>query len=160
MVLAPAQSDQTGGAGQDQLDEWVNTYNYYSTNVYANYDETFGDHHVSGTAGFNYEKWASKNISAWGQNLSSINLDDLNLVSQNSDGETLTGVGGGQNDYALAGFFGRINYDYKGKQLVEKDEQNVLDMIRAELGLEADVQAAWYFDIGDPWRPKQRRTGQ
>ena len=52
------------------------------------------------------------------------------------------------------------NYDYKGKQLVEKDEQNVLDMIRAELGLEADVQAAWYFDIEDPWTPKQRRTGQ
>lgn len=45
------------GAGQDQLDEAVKTYNYYSTNVYANYDETFGNHHVSATAGFNYEKW-------------------------------------------------------------------------------------------------------
>lgn len=46
-------------------------------------------------------------------------MDDLNLVSQNDKGETLTGVGGGQNDYALAGFFGRINYDYKGRYLAE-----------------------------------------
>lgn len=107
------------GAGQDQLDEAVKTYNYYSANVYANYDETFGDHHLSATGGFNYEKWDSKNISAWGQNLASVDLDDLDLVGQNSDGETLTGVGGGQNDYALAGFFGRVNYDYKGKYLVE-----------------------------------------
>ena len=107
------------GAGQDQLDEAVKTYNYYSTNVYANYDETFGNHHVSATAGFNYEKWDNKNVSAWGQNLLSVDLDDLDLVGQNSDGETLTGVGGGQNDYALAGFFGRVNYDYKGKYLVE-----------------------------------------
>lgn len=108
------------GAGQNQLDEAVNTYNYYSTNVYANYDETFGNaHHLSGTVGFNYEKWASKNVSAWGQDLQSIDLDDLNLVGQNTKGETITGVGGGQNDYALAGFFGRINYDYKGRYLAE-----------------------------------------
>lgn len=108
------------GAGENQLDEEVKTYNYYSTNVYANYDETFGNaHHLSGTFGFNYEKWASKNVSAWGRNLSSIDLDDLNLVGQNDKGETLTGVGGGQNDYALAGFFGRINYDYKGRYLAE-----------------------------------------
>ena len=50
------------------------------------------------------------------------------------------------------------NYDYKGKQLVEKDEQNVLDMIRAELELEDDVQAAWYFDSRDPWIPKRIMT--
>lgn len=31
------------GAGENQLDEEVKTYNYYSTNVYANYDETFGN---------------------------------------------------------------------------------------------------------------------
>ena len=28
-------------------------------------------------------------------------------------------VGGGQNEYALMGFFGRLNYDYKGKYLRE-----------------------------------------
>ena len=108
------------GAGENQLDEAVTTRNYYSANAFANYDETFGDaHHLSGTFGFNYESWNSKKISAWGRNLSSVDLDDLNLVAPNDKGETLTGVGGGQSEYALMGFFGRINYDYKGRYLFE-----------------------------------------
>ena len=105
------------GAGMNQLDEVVQTRNYYSANVYANYDETFGEaHHVSATAGFNYETWASKNVSVAGINLSSINLDDLNLATGSP---TEGAYGGGQNEYALAGFFARINYDYKGRYLFE-----------------------------------------
>ena len=89
------------GAGMNQLDEVVQTRNYYSANVYANYDETFGEaHHVSATAGFNYETWASKNVSVAGINLSSINLDDLNLATGSP---TEGAYGGGQNEYALAG---------------------------------------------------------
>ena len=105
------------GAGMTQLDEVVQTRNYYSANVYANYDETFADaHHVSATAGFNYETWASKNVSVAGITLSTINLDDLNLATGSP---TEGAYGGGQNEYALMGFFGRLNYDYKGKYLVE-----------------------------------------
>jgi TonB-linked SusC/RagA family outer membrane protein len=115
-----AMASYATGAGQNQLDETVNTRQYLSTNVFANYNETFGDaHHVSATGGFNYETWASKNVGAWGQNLASVDLDDLNLVSPNDAGETITGVSGGQNDYALLGYFGRVNYDYKGRYLAE-----------------------------------------
>jgi TonB-linked SusC/RagA family outer membrane protein len=115
-----AMAAYTTGAGENQLDESVGTRQYYSANVFANYDETFGGaHHVSATGGSNYETWNSKNIGAWGRNLASINLDDLNLVAPNDAGETLTGVSGGQNDYALLGFFGRVNYDYKGRYLAE-----------------------------------------
>lgn len=110
------------GAGLNKLSESVNTRNYYSANVYANYDDTFGKnnaHHVSGVIGFNYETMRLKNISASGENLTSTSLDDLDLVGQNANGEVLTSVGGGQNEYALAGFFGRVNYDYKGRYLFE-----------------------------------------
>ncbi len=108
------------GAGQNQLDESVNTRNYYSANAYVNYEDTFkGAHHVTAVLGANYETMNIKNISAWGQNLSSTTLDDLSLVGQNSEGETITGVSGGQNEYALLGFFGRLNYDYKGRYLAE-----------------------------------------
>ena len=108
------------GAGENQLDEDITTRHFYSTNVYASYDETFGDaHHLSATAGLNYEQFVRKAVSAWGRDLSSIDLDDLNLVGQNEDGETETGVGGGQAEYRLLGFFGRINYDYKGRYLFE-----------------------------------------
>ena len=40
-------------------------------------------------------------------------------MGQNENGETETGVGGGQAEYALLGFFGRVNYDYLGRYLVE-----------------------------------------
>ena len=46
------------------------------------------------------------------------------------------------------------NYNYKGRQLIEEDEQDVLGMMKAELELADEVQAAWYFDSDDPWRPE------
>ncbi|GAB6008235.1 SusC/RagA family TonB-linked outer membrane protein [Dysgonomonas reticulitermitis] len=108
------------GAGANRLDESANTRNYYSANTYANYDQTFKNtHHVSGVVGFNYERLYIKNLSAAGEYLSSTTLDDLNLVGQNSEGQTITEVGGGQNEYVLAGIFGRVNYDYKGRYLAE-----------------------------------------
>lgn len=108
------------GAGANRLDESVNTSNYYSTNAFANFEDTFNEvHHLTAVAGFNYETFRKKNVSAYGEYLSSTTLDDLNLVGQNPEGETITGVGGGQNEYALMGFFGRVNYDYKGRYLFE-----------------------------------------
>lgn len=108
------------GAGANRLDEAVFSRNYYSTNAYATYEDTFkGAHHVTAVAGFNYETLKRKNVSAYGEYLSSTTLDDLDLVGQNEKGETITGVGGGQNEYALAGAFARLNYDYKGRYLAE-----------------------------------------
>lgn len=110
----------TTGAGANRLDESVNTRNYYSANVFANFDYTFNDkHHLTAVAGFNYETMRLKNISAFGENLTSTSLDDFNLVGVNEEGEVVTGVDGAQNEYALAGFFGRLNYDYKGRYLFE-----------------------------------------
>ena len=108
------------GAGLDRLEETVNTYNYYSTNIYGTYEETFaGAHHVTAMIGGNYENWYAKYIGANGNNLASEELNDLNLVSAADDGTVVMDVTGGQNEYALLGFFGRLNYDYKGKYLLE-----------------------------------------
>ena len=108
------------GAGANRLDESVNTSHYYSTNIYGNYTDTFNDrHNLTVVAGMNYEAWRSKNISAYGENLVSADLDDLGLVGQNAEGAVITGVGGGQNEYALLGIFGRINYDYMSRYLFE-----------------------------------------
>lgn len=108
------------GAGANRLDEAVNTNQYYSTNIFGTYDDTFNQaHHLSVVGGMNYEAWKNKNISAYGENLVSTDLDDLDLVGQNAEGATITGVGGGQNEYTLLGIFGRINYDYKSRYLFE-----------------------------------------
>ena len=102
------------GAGQNKLTEQVYTSNYISVNAYANYNQSWNDkHNLAATFGFNYEHWHKKNLSAVGYELSSDDLDDLNLAT------TMFSMGGGQNEYKLAGWFGRVNYDYDGRYLAE-----------------------------------------
>lgn len=110
----------TTGAGLDQLQEQNITRNYYASNVYATYEDTFADaHHLKVMAGMNVEKWNSKNVTATGQNLAVQYLSDLALVQPDTEGNVLTSVAGGYNDYGLMGYFARINYDWKGRYLVE-----------------------------------------
>ena len=81
------------GAGDNRLDEYVNTRDYYSTNVFATYNQTFNNvHNFTAVTGLNYESLKLKNLSAWGRNLSSSVLDDLDLVGQDTEGNTVTGV--------------------------------------------------------------------
>lgn len=108
------------GAGLNELSESIATYNYLSGNVYANFEETWNNaHHFTAVVGTNIESWNSKSVGATGDYLLSERLDDLNLVGTASDGSVVTKVSGGQNAYALIGVFGRLNYDYKGRYLVE-----------------------------------------
>lgn len=108
------------GAGENSLTESVDTWSYKAANVFATYKDTFASaHNLTVMAGFNYETQYRKDLEAYGKNLISDELSDLDLVVPNADGVLETAVYGGQSEYALAGFFGRINYDYKGRYLVE-----------------------------------------
>ena len=114
------QTLSTGSRFQDKLYEKTMMHNYYQANVYATYAHTWNEkHNFKAMAGFNWETKYLKDVSATGYNLLSETLMDLNLVGQGADGNERMEVGGGQNEYALMGFFGRLNYDYKGKYLVE-----------------------------------------
>ena len=105
---------------ENYLYESINTHNYYATNVYATYSDTFKENHnLKLMAGFNWETKHLKDISATGYYLMSDTLYDLALVGTAADGTQRLEVGGGQNAYELAGFFARANYDYKGKYLFE-----------------------------------------
>ena len=114
------QTLSTGSRFQDKLYEKTMMHNYYQANIYATYAHTWNEkHNFKAMAGFNWETKYLKDVSATGYNLLSETLMDLNLVGQGADGNERMEVGGGQNEYALMGFFGRLNYDYKGKYLVE-----------------------------------------
>ena len=106
----------TTGAGDNSLYETVQTMNYIAANVFATYEDTFKkSHNLKVMAGFNYEQYYRKAIDATGYDLITDELSDFNLITTTRQPV----LGGGQTSYALAGFFGRINYDYKGKYLVE-----------------------------------------
>lgn len=109
------------GAGLAHLNEVSATRNYYSVNAFATYKDTFNEaHNVTVMAGYNYEKYDYKRVGVDVSSLSSADLDDISLaVPQEGNSEITYSVQGGQNEYALQGIFGRANYDYKGKYLVE-----------------------------------------
>lgn len=110
----------TNGRSIDRLQETTETSHYYATNLYATYEDTYFDtHHIKVMGGFNWETKHYKDVTARGYYLMSEKLDDLDLVGTDADGNQRMEVAGGQNEYALEGFFGRVNYDYAGRYLFE-----------------------------------------
>lgn len=97
----------------DQLTEYNQNTNYQVVNVFGNYENNFGKHHVKALAGFNQEQSVSKGVTTQRKDLLSLDLNDLNLAT----GEMNTS--GGSSEWALQGYFYRLNYDYKGRYLFE-----------------------------------------
>ncbi len=113
-------SAYTTGAGLNGLQERIRTYNYLSGNAFATYENTFKNaHNLKVMAGWNFETYTYKNVTAEGENLTDEYLNDLSMVGPDESGALVYNAEGGQSEYALMGFFGRLNYDYKGKYLVE-----------------------------------------
>ena len=109
-----------GTAGEDSLTETVNSWAYNAANLFATYEDTFKDnHHLTVMAGGNLEYSYRKDLQTIGYNILTEDLNDFDLVGLNGDGVKEFMASGGQSEYALLGFFGRINYDYKGKYLFE-----------------------------------------
>ncbi len=87
----------------------------WTTNVYATYLRTFArDYNLKVMLGGTAEQFQKQNFSAE-QN----NLLDTNLPSLPGTDPTKQTIGGGLSHRATAGFFGRINFDYKGIYLFE-----------------------------------------
>lgn len=110
----------SNGRFWDRLMEAYNYSNYIAVNVFGTYSNTFaGKHNMQITAGYNYENWYEKKHSTEARNLASLYLSDYDMVLPGPDGTYYREISGGQNEYALQGFFARANYDYKGKYLLE-----------------------------------------
>lgn len=110
----------TNSRSIDSLKEKTETQHYYATNIYATWTKSIAQaHNIKLMAGSNWETKHYKDVGAKGYYLMSQTLNDLNLVGSDADGNPRMETSGGQNEYALEGFFGRLNYDYKGRYLFE-----------------------------------------
>lgn len=107
------------GCGTNQLDEKARTYNYKSANIFATFEKTFGGHHLTAVAGGNWETQHTQYLEAIAYYLISDTLNDLSLAGTDAKGATKQYIDGEQSEYALLGYFGRVNYDYKGRYLLE-----------------------------------------
>lgn len=102
------------GAGQSAVSESRYKQDYFTANIFSDYSWTIAeDHNFKVMAGFNAELWKYNSISGSGQGLNSINVPYLNQTTTNQK------VGADLGETAVAGFFGRLNYDYKERYLFE-----------------------------------------
>ena len=107
------------GAGLDDYRERIQSYRWDTANVYGTFEDTFSGHHVTLMGGANYEHYHYKRVGGYGKYMLTEELNDLALIGTDENGEPAVEVEGGQSAYALLGFFGRFNYDYKGRYLLE-----------------------------------------
>jgi len=106
---------ETGRTGGNYLAETHNNQTRKTVNLYGTYDNTLAeDHNVKIIMGGNYEHKHFKRLTAKRNGLLSENLDDFNLAK----GEDIT-LTGGQDEYAILGFFYRLNYGFKDRYLFE-----------------------------------------
>lgn len=110
----------------DVLSESANTNIYQVYNLYGTFEHTWADAHaLKIMAGVNYETRWIKDLGAKGYNLYSTELNDQNLVGatenfpEEGQSNKRMETSGGQNELKTAGYFARINYDYKGRYLLE-----------------------------------------
>lgn len=90
-------------------------------NAYGTYSKRISDNHnLKVTAGTNIEKNEFKRFYAERRNVMDQALPDIQLATgAQYTTSTWNILKPAHNEYAIAGFFGRVNYDYKGKYLVE-----------------------------------------
>ena len=94
---------------------WEKAYksNYFNPNIFAEYSFSLKeDHNFKVMAGFQSEWLRDRYITAQRDGIQA-GLPTIGTTSSNPK------VGGEYNSWTTAGFFGRLNYDYKGRYLFE-----------------------------------------
>ena len=88
---------------------------YLATNVYAEYENDFGDdHYLKAMVGYNYEQSTFNRVAVQRNGLIFDDASDLNLAL----GQAIN-TGGGFEEWAILGGFSRLNYAFKDRYLVE-----------------------------------------
>ncbi|HEX3006653.1 MAG TPA: TonB-dependent receptor, partial [Bacteroidales bacterium] len=104
----------TTSATQDEVYEYSFRSTFLNPNIYTNYSFDLGDHSVTALAGFQAEQWKQRQLNAQRKDLINPDQPILNLSTNSSPT-----INGEYQDWATAGFFGRLNYSYKDKYLLE-----------------------------------------
>ena len=92
-----------------------NAKNFYTNFFsYLKYEKTFGQHTIGAQAGYSQEYNNYQTLKGERKNYNTNNLHELNAgteADQKNSGNTV--------EWALQSFFGRVNYDYKERYLLE-----------------------------------------
>lgn len=131
--------------------------NSHVFNAYGTYENDWNGHYFKATAGMQYENYRSNQLTvkAW-----PILNDAFDSFAQLSIGEDTTYDGPYQaiSTYATLGFFGRLNYDWKGRYIFEASARYDGTSRFAEgsrWGFFPSASAAWRFSEEPFFKPVQ-----
>ena len=111
----------TGFNTNSSVNESYKGTKYLNINVYTEYTKEFNGHNFKIMGGFQSEQLWRDQMSAGRLGIIVDGMDAINTTSgiDGSGKITPPTVSGGYDKWATAGFFGRLNYDYKGRYLLE-----------------------------------------
>lgn len=105
------------GTSKTSAVRWNTKANKWTANAYFDFSKTWQDaHNLNVMVGVNGEEYSSDYFYAKRNQLYDQNYPELNLAYGEMKDATINSSTG---DRASAGYFGRINYDYKGIYLLE-----------------------------------------
>lgn len=94
----------------DEDDQTVYT-NLYS---YLNYAHSFGGHNIKAQVGYSLEQSKFEYLRGYRKNFT-----DTNLTQLDAGGADIQSANGSENQWAIMSYFGRLNYNYKERYLLE-----------------------------------------
>ncbi|MBQ0025623.1 MAG: TonB-dependent receptor [Bacteroidales bacterium] len=106
---------------ESYIQEQNTKMDYLNVNAYSTYDFNLGLNNFRVMGGFQYEDQMYRYSSLRRDGLIVPELTEVDLTSgTNYDGTPATPqVSGNSKEWSTAGFFGRLNYDYDGRYLIE-----------------------------------------
>jgi len=132
---------------------------YLATNVYAEYENYFGDnHYLKAMVGYNYEQSTFNRIAVQRNGLIFDDASDLNLAL----GQAIT-TGGGYEQWAILGGFSRLNYAYKDRYLVEVNARydgSSKFPSNQRFGFFPSVSAGWKINKESFWKVSSKAISE
>lgn len=137
--------------GINRLGEWRWKDKYNALNIFGTYGfNVNNDHNFKLLLGYNQENFDRDRVVAQSDNLLVRDLANLALGTEmyNIDGSALV--------WAIQGYFGRFNYDYKGKYLLEVNgryDGSSRFPDESRWGFFPSVSAGWQVNRESFWEP-------
>ncbi len=134
----------------NSLTEARNTLKEYTWQNLLTYEQSFDQHHIKALAGYSQIDNVQTTLSAYRQNFYN---NDIQSISQGASDGTQTNSGS-DAEYALRSYFGRINYDFAGKYLLEvngrRDGSSKFTGTK-QYGFFPSFSAGWLLSREDFW---------
>lgn len=123
-----------------------------TTLITLNYNKAFGKHNIKALAGYSQEqdRYDYNSITRYG-----FLNNSLDQIDAGSSDPTLTNVSGNATSYAIRSWFGRVNYNFDGKYLIEAnaryDGTSVFQ--KKKYGFFPSVSTGWIASEEDFFKP-------